>query len=125
MARVCTVALESTAPYSQSQNFRDEKKKGETDYEWEQRTWRKRLHVNGEGRVFIPPMAFKKSLTRAAQHASERIVGKGQKTWGASFQMGILVVDPLVLSLKVAPASPISGSVVVFSHFNVKPELAT
>ena len=59
MARIVKVHLKSTSPISFSRGYQVEKLDREGDDAYETRTWRNRLHVNEEGNVFIPPMAFK------------------------------------------------------------------
>lgn len=104
--KTATVRLSSISPYSQSRAHITPKLmdkdgnviEGANDYE--RRTWRERLHVNEEGLIFIPPMAFKNCLSEAAKFLSESVPGKGKATWTKHFEAGVLVVTPLVLSLK-------------------------
>jgi hypothetical protein len=61
------------------------------------RTWRERLSVTDDGHVFIPPMAFKKSLETAARFLSMGIKGRGKATYTKHFKAGVLVTDGLIL----------------------------
>lgn len=95
-------SLESISPYSQSRKHNDARQEREQHDDYEKRTWRSRLHVNADGNVFIPPMAFKNCLSEAAKYMSVQIPGKGKATYTKHFEAGVLVVDPLVLPIKAA-----------------------
>jgi len=92
--------LASVTPYSQSRHYNVAKLSRELAVEYEARTWRERCHVNSDGNVFIPPMAFANSLKEAAQYANIAIPGKGKQTYTKHFLAGVLVADPLVLPIK-------------------------
>ena len=99
--KVAIASLRSIAPYSQSRYSGLKKPQKEDANEWEMKTWNERLHVNDEGYVFIPPMAFKKALERASVFLSMKIPGrKGSQTFSKHFKAGVLVMDGLVLPLK-------------------------
>lgn len=95
--KTVTATLKSISPYSQGKHFATDKKQGESERDHEARRWRERLHVNAEGKVFIPPMAFKNCLTDAAQFLSIKIPGKRNATFTKHFEAGVLVTDPLTL----------------------------
>ena len=99
--RTAICSLESTSPYSQSRSYEWEVEKlpRERPDEYELRTWRNKCHALPDGNIFLPPMAFKMSLDRAAQMLSEQIPGKGKKTFTAFFLSGVLCVEPVVLPL--------------------------
>lgn len=92
--------LKSMSPYSQSRFHDIEKLAKENSQDYEERTWRGRLHVNDSGHVFIPPMSFKNCLSEAAKFMSRQIPGKGKATYTKHFEAGVLVMDPLVLPFK-------------------------
>ncbi len=91
------VVLEGLSPISFSRAIQSTKNTGEGADDFEERTWRERMHVNAEGQVFIPPMALKKCLENVARYLSESIPGKGKKTYTQRFMAGILIVDPGVV----------------------------
>jgi hypothetical protein len=91
------VGLRSFSPYSQSQPHHAPKLPKELPDAYEQRTWRQRMHVDLDGHVFIPPMAFQNALIDVAQFLGEKIPGKGNRTWAQPFASGILITEPLVL----------------------------
>lgn len=91
--------LRSVSPYSQSKYISEKKSRDETHAAFEERTWRERCHWNEDGKLFIPPMCFKNCLSQAAKYKSIQIPGKGKKTYTAHFEAGVLVTDPLVLSI--------------------------
>jgi len=97
------VKLESISNYSQSRHYDKisvPPLKDELDKDYEARTWRNRLHVDKDGFVFIPPMAWKNCLSEAARYKSEKIPGKNRQTYTKHFEAGILAVDPLRLPMK-------------------------
>ncbi|MFH1719067.1 MAG: hypothetical protein ABIF19_17065 [Planctomycetota bacterium] len=99
-----TVTLKSAvgSSYSQGRHYSHSvpvlNKERPDDYET--RTWRNRMHVTDDGRVFIPPMAFKNCLSEAAKFLGIQIPGKGKATFTKNFEAGVMVVDPLVLDIK-------------------------
>jgi hypothetical protein len=100
--RTATAKLQSVSPYSQSRYIGEKKTRDETHQDFEERSWRKRCHVNQDGNVFIPPMSFKLALSEAAKYKSEQIPGKGKSTYTKHFEAGVLVVDPLVLPIQIS-----------------------
>ena len=97
--KIATAHLESRSPYSQSAPIQSERKE-ETSADFEERSWRERIHSMPDGHVFIPPMAFKNCLSEAAKFLSLQIPGKGKATYTKHFEAGVLVLDPLVLPVK-------------------------
>lgn len=98
--KTATAKLVSASPYSQSRHYTVPMLDKESKADFETRTWRERLHVNGEGSVFIPPMSFKNCIAEAAKFLSVTIKGKGKATYTKHFEAGVLVVEPLVLPVK-------------------------
>lgn len=94
--------LKSASPYSQSRFIREKKTRDETHGDFEERSWRQRLHVDDEGHVIIPSMSFKNCLSEAAKYKSIQIPGKGKSTYTKHFEAGILCVEPLRLDVKAA-----------------------
>jgi hypothetical protein len=94
--------LKSASPISFSRFYSHDvaKKDGETPADYEQRTWRERVHVTNDGRVFIPPLAFKNALDASAKYMGKQIPGRGKATYAKHFASGVLVMDPLVLPVK-------------------------
>lgn len=94
---ICT--LESTAPYQPSRFYSHEVEKlpRETHDAYENRTWRNKCHTMPDGKIFIPPMAFKMGLDKAAKTLGRQIPGKGKSTYSKFFLSGVLVMDPVVL----------------------------
>jgi hypothetical protein len=94
--------IEGTSPYSQGRPVMSEHGKQEDFREFEERTWRERMHTASDGKVFIPPMAIKCCLQETAKYLSESIPGKGNNTYTKHFEAGIMVVDPMLLNVKAA-----------------------
>ncbi len=97
---IATAQLEGISPYSQSKHHTTPKKDRELPKDYETRTWRERLHVNKDGYVFIPPMAFKNCVAEIAKFLGTQIPGKGKSTYTKHFEAGILVTDPVDLPFK-------------------------
>ena len=99
---IASCHLEGISPYSQSKHYVVPKlgdgKESSGDYE--DRTWRERLHVDESGHVFIPPMAFKNCIAEGAKYLGIQIPGKGKSNYTKHFEAGVLVTDPLVLPIK-------------------------
>lgn len=96
------ITIEGSSPLSQGRHYPKEKIGQETEDAYERRTWRQRMHSTPDGRVFIPPMAFKNGLASAAKFLGRKIPGAGQKTYTKRFESGVMCTDPIVLSVKVA-----------------------
>lgn len=97
------VTLESVSNYSQSRHYDEDevpKLKQELDKDYEKRTWRNRMHMNSEGNVYIPPMAWKNCISEVARYRSDKIPGKRNATYTKHFESGILVLEPLILPVK-------------------------
>ena len=95
--KIAIAHLKSVSPYSQSRYHDTPKHDKERPDDYEMRTWRERLSVTEDGHVFIPPMAFKKSLETAARFLGMQIKGRGKATYTKHFKAGILVTDALIL----------------------------
>lgn len=98
--KLATCKLKSVTPYSPSRFHNTPKPDKISHDEHEKNTWREKCHADREGNVFIPPMAFKKSIEEAAAFRGEKIKGKGNATWSKHFKAGILVSDPLFVGAK-------------------------
>jgi len=62
-----------------------------TDHrQWEEKTWKQRLHTNAEGEVMIPAMALKHALTAAAQYSGLTIPGGGKRTYTKLFTSAVI-----------------------------------
>lgn len=100
--------LESVSPYGQSRHYADEvlRNEGETHRDYEERTWRGRMHVNPDtGNVFIPASAFANCVKYAGKRMGVQIPGRGKRNYTKSFEAGVMVQDDLELALPVADVS--------------------
>jgi hypothetical protein len=97
---VLTATLQSMTPYSQSRHITTLKAGKEGFKDFEERTWKERLHVDENGWVFIPPMAFKNCVTEASKYLGMKIPGKQNATFTKHFEAGFFVLDGLTLPLK-------------------------
>lgn len=99
---IATASLQSHSPYGQSRFHDTPKLDKETHDDFERRTWRNKMHATQDGRMFIPPMAFKNCLSEAAKYLGMQIPGKGKATYTKHFEAGVIVLKPLVLPDKIA-----------------------
>lgn len=103
--RIATTTLQSISPYSQSKNYemavpklgRSTGASTESPKDYEIRTWRERCHYDAEGRVMIPPMAFKNCVAEIAKYLSVQIPGKGKSTYTKHFEAGLMVLEGVTL----------------------------
>jgi len=101
MLRICTVTFRGTAPYSASRAHEAPKLSKETPDAYEQRTWREKAHIEN-GRVVIPPMAFKFAVDRAAKLLGRQIPGKGKATYTKFFESGVIVFEAVDIASEEA-----------------------
>jgi hypothetical protein len=92
--------LKSTAPYSVSKFHETPKLEKESHDAYEIRTWRERIHVMPDGRIFLPPMSFKLGLAATAKRMGEQIPGKGKSTYTKHFVSGVSITEPIILPYK-------------------------
>lgn len=97
--KTAIATLTGTTPYSQSRYYEVAPKEGELKGDYEERTWRHRMHTTKDGHVLIPSTAFKNCLAEAARYMSEQIPGKGKSTFTKHFEAGVMVSKPLVLPI--------------------------
>lgn len=96
---LCKAKLVSASPISFSAPIQSIRNTGESHDDFEQRTWRERLHLDGKGNVFIPPNALKNCLSEVAKYLSESVPGKGSAKFTKLFEAGVMVSDPLDLGV--------------------------
>lgn len=98
--------LASLSPYSQSAPIQSVRKPSEPPDDFEERTWRERIHANEDGIVVIPAQSLKIALAEAAAFMGKRVPGKGQSTFKKHFEAGVMVLENVPLGIK---ASDIQG----------------
>lgn len=91
--------LKSMSPVSFSKRFED-KPKEKADWEYELKTWQKKVHTNEDGEVIIPSSMFKGALTNAAMVSGENIPGKGKSTYTSRFKAGVIVENDIPLGIR-------------------------
>jgi len=92
------VTISSVSPLSWSKYHKTPKLERESGEAYEARTWREKIHKDDQGKVFIPPMAFKNCLVSIAKYLSMQIKGQGKKTYTAKFSSGIMIAEPVFLN---------------------------
>ena len=81
--KIATATLKSVSPYSQSLMHEAPKLEREGHAEYEERTWREKMHYDRKtGEVFIPPTAFKESLACSSRRRCRS--GSARRTCRAS-----------------------------------------
>lgn len=94
------ITITSLAPYSQSKQHHLPKLEKESPDAYEERTWREKCTVDGEGFICIPAMGFKQAFDRAAKMLSMQIPGRGKATYSKHFAAGIIVPGDLRLDVE-------------------------
>lgn len=103
--KTATVTIEGTSTLSQSRHYSKADVPPldkETADAYERRTWRHRMHVLPDGRVYIPPMSFPRCLLESAKRLSIKVPGQRNKTYTKSFESGVMVTEPLALDVRAA-----------------------
>lgn len=98
--------IRGVSAYCQSRFHNEKKLEKESAADHEERTWMKRLHVNHEGFVIIPPFAIKNCISEAARYLAIQIKGKGKTTFTKHFEAGVAVFEPLVLNVRPEDIKP-------------------
>lgn len=95
-----TCTLVGVSPLGFNAAVQSKKKTGEGHDVFEERTWRERMHTNGDGKVFLLPSAIKNCLISVAKYLSESVPGKGKATYTKHFKSGVQAQEPLLLNVK-------------------------
>jgi len=98
--RIATCQLESVTRLQQRRPLSKVEfpmKNQEKDDAYEKRSWIETAHWTPEGKMFIPAMAFKKSVETAAKRNPRKY--SGQRTYTKHFLSGMMVMDDLVLDI--------------------------
>lgn len=95
--KICNAHLVSATSYSQSGVPQVEKLSKETADAFEQRTWRDKAHAKDNGHVYVPAMAFKQCLDRAAAVLGMQVAGRGKATYTKHFKAGCIVEADVLL----------------------------
>jgi hypothetical protein len=91
--KVYTVKLQGTTPMLFGRQYVVPKEQRESHAEYEERTWRERLHKDEAGNVVLSPLSVKNCLRDAAKYLSEQIPGKGKSTYTKHFKSGLMVFE--------------------------------
>ncbi len=90
--------LTSLTPYAQGRYHDLPKLEREQPEAYDKRTYLHRLHTS-LGKVYIPPMAFKKCIEETASYLRMQIPGQGKATYTKNFKRGVLCNEPFLLDL--------------------------
>jgi hypothetical protein len=97
------VLIQGVSPLSFSKHYSENevpKKTKELHDEYERRTWRHRMHVNADGFVEIPAMAFANAIKESVKRLKIQVKGKGRVEYTKYFEAGVMVTEPLTLPIK-------------------------
>ena len=94
------VTIKGMSPLSQGRYHDTPKLDRESHSDYEIRTWREKMHVNGDGFVLISSFALKNCLSEAAKFLSKKIPGSGKATFTKHFESGVIIADGIVLKVK-------------------------
>jgi len=111
---IATLQLVSSSPYSQSRARMAEKTDQETHQQFEERTWRDHLNVSQSGHVFIPAMAFKLSIIKAAQLLGIQKADSKNEKYTKHFETEVQIAQSLILPFK--PKDPAIKCEWIFAH---------
>jgi hypothetical protein len=110
---VAVPTLVSLSPYSQSRAHNDPAFENEDKGEYDRRTWRSHMHVEG-GSVVIPAKAIHEALIEAAQYSGRKV--SGHNTWTKKFEGGLALFENP--SLNIDPEDV--GYIDCYCHANGK-----
>lgn len=88
--KIATCHFKSNSAYSQSKFIEVPKKPKESSADYEDRTWRERVHTDDNGFIIIPPMALVNCVKEAAKYLSIPIPGEGKSRYTKHFESGII-----------------------------------
>jgi hypothetical protein len=94
------VKLTSTTPMAQGKYHSAPKLERELPKDYEARTWKEKLHYDGDDIVYVSPMAIKNCLSETAKFLGRQIPGKGKSTYTKHFEAGIMIPGPMTLGIK-------------------------
>ena len=97
--KIATVELTSQSPMAQGKYVIEPKKDKELPKDYEERTWRFKMHYDKDGMVFVPQYALKNCLSEAAKFLSIQIPGKGKSTYTKHFEAGVTCTDNMSLGI--------------------------
>ena len=80
-------------PLTFGQMFQSARKSDEGPEAYDERCWKERCHALPDGRVFVPPIAFKLLAEYAATLRGDKVPGKGKSTYTKRIKSGIML-DP-------------------------------
>lgn len=95
-----TIKLNGLSPISFGKYHRSEMREKESRADYEERTWREKMHYDNENNVFIPSTMVKNCLAEAAKYMGMQIKGKGKSTYTKHFEAGVIVEKDIPLSVK-------------------------
>ena len=91
--RTATIRVKGLTPYSQSRAFQTEKNREETHNDFDRRAWPEHLHLDTQGKHFIPAVAILQGMAAAASYLAKggELKKKGSANWAQNFLCGLAV----------------------------------
>jgi hypothetical protein len=88
--------LTSASPMFFGAPVMEKKRSDETHEQFEERTWRQKVHQSADGQAYIQPFALKNAIESAGKRLNMKLTGKA--TYTKLLRQGIMVVQPLLLT---------------------------
>lgn len=100
---VATCTILGLSAYSQSRQHFAPMLKGENHDDYDERTWRNKLHTgvddNGKPSIMVPAHGMQQAIAAAAKYSKRKIPGEGKSTWTQKFLSGIAILGDIPLGI--------------------------
>lgn len=93
-------ALEDSSKLAFSKATGLEREQNEDWKAFEERTWRKKTHIDEKENVIIPPSMFKGAITGGVKYLNIKIPGERNATFTKNFTAGVIVENGIDLKVK-------------------------
>lgn len=111
LASIAQVTLVGMSSMTHSHQHDEPRLEGEGPGDYDIRTWRKKLNVNGAGTsIVLRAHGVQQCIAAAAKYSSRQIPGQGKKTWTKKFEAGIMILDDPELNIDPNSVSSITIS---------------
>jgi hypothetical protein len=87
--------LKGVGPIFFGKHVAEPKRDNETHEQLERRTWPQKIHLDENGEIILPGLAFKNALDSAGSWLGTKIPGKGNATYAKRFRCGVVIDSDL------------------------------
>ena len=98
--KIAKVRFTGVSRLSFSRHYDVPKLNKEQPKDYEERTWRERMHYDENGEIYIPPTMVKNCLSAIAKYLSMQVPGKNKATYTKHFEAGVQVLEPMMMGIK-------------------------